>query len=613
MVLNVRWFYFFLGTALLSLVSVSCGQKSGSRNCGAEQCDDLASNASEYKTARDEALANRDFEQAVIQTLNYSRSVEILNSLRNGGEPVLSIEARYSRYHSYVVPADEAVDDDAVDSLQCLAGNQECRGLLTEAKELKAIRADELSKEGEQFVATINLELVYRINLVRAMYRNDSVTIKQINADYESIWSILLQANLAKQPNGAVPGMLCVIADEQLCRSLEENIIKLRSERDRLANNIDPNAISRMRIINLEINYNQEKLDAFRYGSLNNRKKILANIESKYNALRELSQSDKNFRPYSDRELLAVDQVFREFGALYISASPKDVNGKYVASEVKANEPTPWSAYWYPKRKRELFDGPSSPLGKLDTLAQRTSGHDAISSVAWEEARFSPDDAEWAGLCDAWAVASIQTPEPKHGLRYQGIDFSVVDLKALIIKKYEGYRPTIYGNRYYGSHDTDGEIQDLRPEAFHRIVEKVIGEQKRAFVVDEDPGPEVWSRPFFRMRWVIEPDQEQPNAYLVRAWPFLLKNRTSVEDSQLTNPTDLKAPVYEYRLYTDPRQKKNGKEKVIYGEWINDSLTEHPDMVILPNSDGKLTPPNPEFAKGMDLIDSIFSQGTPIP
>ncbi len=303
--------------------------------------------------------------------------------------------------------------------------------------------------------------------------------------------------------------------------------------------------------------------------------------------------------PYSDKEKAAVEKVFNDFGPLYV--------GPTESQEVRIKGEMPWTGYWYPKRKDDLFRDEISPLAKLDNAARR-SGIE-IKSADWERNVYSPNDPEWTGLCDAWALASIQAPEPKTALRYQDVRFSISDQKALLVKKFEGSLPLVYGNRYFGTYESDGDIQDLRPEAFQRIVEVVIGERGLPIVVDDDPGPEVWSKPMYRMRWVVKQDPDNENAYLVTAYPLLVKSRNDVSDT-LTQPQDMKAPVYEYRLFVDKNDEKDGKYRVIYGEWIGVSLSEHPDMVFLPNPDpSAIRPINPEIAKAISVIDRIFSQG----
>src|SRR5690606_16733934 len=104
----------------------------------------------------------------------------------------------------------------------------------------------------------------------------------------------------------------------------------------------------------------------------------------------------------------------------------------------------------------------------------------------WELDHYDSGVAGWEGLCDAWAMASILTSEPKRGVTLDGITFTTADLKAIAIKYYEGYKPRIFGRRYQGLAATDGLIQDLRPEAFHRLIEEFLGHQKKPLIIDEE-------------------------------------------------------------------------------------------------------------------------------
>lgn len=314
--------------------------------------------------------------------------------------------------------------------------------------------------------------------------------------------------------------------------------------------------------------------------------------------------TESHFPEYSQNEKDAVAAVFQDVGPLYINEPQENAE----ASEVKISGPMPWAGYWYPKRRPELFSGENSPLSKLDRAAAAQGL--TIQSAQWEQKLYSSDDAEWAGLCDAWAFASVYEKEPQKAVSMSNIEFSISDQKALLTKKYEGLPVKTYGRRYFGNYETDGEIQDLRPEAFHRLVEAYIGEHDQAIIIDDDPGPEVWNKPLYRMRWTVAQDPQNSDAVIVTAWPFLIKSRNQISD-EVTKPQDMKAPEYQYRLFVDRNQKKDGKMLVVAGEWIGPSLTEHADMVFIPQqlSSGDIKPLNPEIGKALNLIDSIASKG----
>ena len=283
---------------------------------------------------------------------------------------------------------------------------------------------------------------------------------------------------------------------------------------------------------------------------------------------------------YQTQELLATREVFEDFGELSIDPSLISQPGENKIIVVKVPDAAlPWSAFWYPKRGDQLFSGSESPMFKLDEYFRKFGLPKGAQE--WETLNHNDGAADWEGLCDAWAVASILTREPKAKIREMGIDFLPSDLKAIAIKYFEGYASKVYGLRYQGSASTDGQIQDLRPEAFHKLVEVVIGQQQRPLIVDEDPGPEIWSKPLFRMSFSYTLDPKFENAILVKAFPWMIRQRSSVDENPTSVAADLAAPKYEYRLFYE---RDTFPLRIIGGEWIGASINSHPDMVFIPNT-----------------------------
>jgi len=337
-------------------------------------------------------------------------------------------------------------------------------------------------------------------------------------------------------------------------------------------------------------------------------------ITQRYAALRDILASNAG-RPqamaavaYHQDEVTAVREVFNDIGELYIDPAtvvddPRDKSKSITWSAQESG--TPWAAYWYPKRGRDLFDADNAPLRKLDRWIEN-QGLQSFS-VSWEQNHFDANAAEWEGLCDAWSIAAVSTLEPKQSLVSNDVEFTTSDLKALAIKYYEGSKPKIYGRRYQGLAATDGLIQDLRPEAFHRLMEEYVGKRKQAIIVDEDPGVEVWSKPIFRMAFTISKDPAVPQALLVKAYPWMIRQRASVDDTPTSLTKDLAAPAYEYRLYYDAKLV-DGRWRIIAGEWLNSSLNYHPDMVYLPPERENQQQPNPEIRKYNAEIRKLLDQ-----
>lgn len=299
---------------------------------------------------------------------------------------------------------------------------------------------------------------------------------------------------------------------------------------------------------------------------------------------------------YQPTELAAVTRIFHDFGDLYIAETSQ-------AEEVKATT-IPWAGYWYPFRGNDLFDGASAPLVKLD-LALTNMGRPG-RTAAYERDRNAnyPMDT-WEGRCFAWALASATSVEPRAPVTVHGVTFTISDQKALLTKVSEMLPIDQYGIRYDGDATTDATFQDMRPEAFHRLAQGILGVQHRSFTIDDDPGIQVWSKPVYRLRWTIAQDPTVQNAYIVVANPWMTKNRESV-DNLLTTIDDRAAPSYKYRLYVDPAQVQDGRFKVIAGEWLEGSLNSHPDTVTLPRVGGALQSNNPEINANLDVVRQIL-------
>lgn len=340
--------------------------------------------------------------------------------------------------------------------------------------------------------------------------------------------------------------------------------------------------------LQMQLNELYEVLEAYRRGQSD-----VSEIRSRYAALNRLmsASSDRASPPqvsYRTKELDAVRAVFQDFGDLYIEPSATDERGRPQGSTHAVEEKKrPWAGYWYPKSKPEMFGTENSPLGKFERyLAKRGL---SSSLVSWEKERWQPGlFSDWEGLCDALAMASVLTSEPQVALTVEDIVFTPADQKALALKYYEGYEPKVYGIRYEGSADSDGEMQDIRPEAFHRMVEAFLQDKKQALVIDSDPGPEVWAKPVYQVSWKIYQDPDYEDAYRVDAFLSMLTPRTDppqAESDPLTDYfTDTASPKYEYRLYVDPNDRRGTKVKVVAGEWLNDSRDQHPDMIFVPQS-----------------------------
>jgi hypothetical protein len=415
-------------------------------------------------------------------------------------------------------------------------------------------------------------------------------------------------AHLEQESGGEKAGV-CSAENSEVCDALSLSIQQLRLDLDKYISEDD---LVNAEKTALDLSYQEEQLRLYQIGTNAESEDFLA-LDNKYKTLKKLFLLPKTnapgldhetFKPYTQKELESVARIASTYGPLYIGPSAIGADGIATASSVEVTGDKPWSGYWYPSQKDTMFGTEDSTLQKLDRLLLAL--HKPAGATAIEKEKFSQFATEWAGLCDAWSMAAVTEPEPKHPVVREGITFKVSDIKALMTKKYEGFEPTMYGSRYIGTAETDGEIDDIRPEALHQLIVNIIGKEGHALIIDDDPGFEVWNKPVFSMRWTVTQDPKAEFAYLVKAWPKMVRNRSEVTE-QPTDVYDVKAPTWEYRLYVDRDQVgPDGKSyKVIYGEWLKESRDTHPDMVLYMPKNPDIHPRNKVIADSVSLIDEI--------
>jgi hypothetical protein len=177
-------------------------------------------------------------------------------------------------------------------------------------------------------------------------------------------------------------------------------------------------------------------------------------------------------------------------------------------------------------------------------------------------------------------------PEPKRPVTIQmgkdRITFSVADLKALLLKTYEAVDDAdlkYYGQKFTGG--PDGWIYpDIFPNEFHRFLEVFLFDRKQSFVMDHDPGPEVWNVPVYKTNFKMEAVPGNPNAVAVTTWVYYAKVVLPNEKDFVGTKETVR--TYHYNLYGF--RNENGDLAVTSGEWTVgsdkiDSIKDHPDFI----------------------------------
>ena len=285
----------------------------------------------------------------------------------------------------------------------------------------------------------------------------------------------------------------------------------------------------------------------------------------------------------------ALYPATREFGPTVIPMKELPLDSEQVKSEW-----TPWSSWWFPRIDQDLFnDGRgSSPLEKYD-LVRSTMTSEPSRAAEVERERWIPDAAKWEGLCDAWAIASLIFPEPKkdyslrldggyHGFENKRVTFTVSDQKALLLKSLEAMPSDslkLYGQKFKG--DFEAWIYpDLFPQELHRFVEVQLFQKKQPFVMDHDPGVEVWNEPVYKANYRIQAVPGRDDAVFVRLFLYSAAPLRK-EDKERVGTKEISR---EYNYYLYGKRNANGDLVVDSGVWAKgdlvDSRRDHPDYVF---------------------------------
>lgn len=136
----------------------------------------------------------------------------------------------------------------------------------------------------------------------------------------------------------------------------------------------------------------------------------------------------------------------------------------------------------------------------------------------------------WWGICHAWTPASILFPEPKHAVTYNGVDFKVADIKALLTLVHDQTESRFVSLRC-DQLDADQEVafdkygrptgasqncKDTNPGTFHVLMTNYLGKQGESFIEDRTWDGEVWNQPLrgYRITKQVEISALQANTLI---------------------------------------------------------------------------------------------------
>lgn len=290
----------------------------------------------------------------------------------------------------------------------------------------------------------------------------------------------------------------------------------------------------------------------------------------------------------------------------YREAQTYNVTDKFGALSVKTGKfqaktaITPWSSWWYPLGDKTLFESQgqgAATLEKYDFYAAKSFDMDTQAAQFEEQELYRENEAGWAGLCHAWAIASVLHPEPSQEKMLGSVRWSVGDQKALLLKTYEksiGISQIMYGKRYDGNRSDD--YMDIYPDQFHRFVQYFIFEKGLPFLMDYDPRPPVWTVPVYQVSFNIERLDDM--TVKVDAWITFASPHVQSRDFVGTKK------ISKHYAYELTGEWKGGAFQVSGGEWTQESLDDHPDYVIAYPDSIERGSNNTEIT--LEVVDSIL-------
>lgn len=314
---------------------------------------------------------------------------------------------------------------------------------------------------------------------------------------------------------------------------------------------------------------------------------------------------------------------------------------------------TPWPGSYWPAYQDSInyrWDGPKSrsPAAKYGEafgkswIEDRISEEFGVDSIDGKSCSSKSDCDEhkmcarrrgekqgrcvvkWYGICDGWAPAAILEPEPQRAVVYNGVRFEIPDLKALVSLTYtEGVSlrhvslRCDYSDTKYDLGDTKACV-DTNPGTFHVAVTNLVGLRQQALIMDRTYDVEVWNHPIIEYQVTRDNriSAETANDLLgvggsdyylnddaaelrrVRMLVRWVSASMSEADGTLADQIDwyAKTAVYDYILELDD------DGRIIGGEWLYDSRTNHPDFLWIPTDKHDSTVAGVKYSDVKELL-----------
>nr|CCA14230.1 transglutaminase elicitor M81C putative [Albugo laibachii Nc14] len=218
----------------------------------------------------------------------------------------------------------------------------------------------------------------------------------------------------------------------------------------------------------------------------------------------------------------------------------------------------------------------------------------------------------WWGMCHAWALASVLEDEPRCPVNKNGVTFQIIDIKALLTVLYNDQQldTIVVGHKYEGPSNApkdqfgrplDPTLRDVGPGLFHIVLANLLVDFKQAVICDVEKGSEIWNFPVTGYQ-VHQMELVDP-AYAAQMY---FGSPTYQFNPAMVHLAFVHISVYYVSTTTDPRKINSMLQssyirpiqytylleldttgRIIGGEWVLNSVEDHPDFFWLPMNSAK--------------------------
>jgi hypothetical protein len=264
-------------------------------------------------------------------------------------------------------------------------------------------------------------------------------------------------------------------------------------------------------------------------------------------------------------------------------------SAKKGSINLRWNSPSQDAYHYTPPTREEVAQMSRAELAQLSPSEKYDIYMGNYQYPIWSEVASSwanPRESDWAGMCDGWSAAAIQYKEPqavdlknKDGIV---VPFGSSDVKGLMAfsasahfkveTKQVGAR--CFKKPRHGRITAD--CDDVNAGAMHVIFANMIGIQKRGFVMDRDPGPEIWNQPVLGFEFKEVGSTE--NGVQMHGTVIYVDEL----DNSMYDPVTGTKNAQETKLEMDYTLDLDDAGNIVGGDWMEGS--DHPDFLWIPTN-----------------------------